>query len=94
VRSHGNVPLTLERDLKVTIKLPYGDQLPWDVRPSARFQLNVASQVIGKGTVLVLEAQSRAGTWSTGSVRVTHPSVMSALMIVPVGTAASSNSVW
>jgi hypothetical protein len=44
--------LPLNEEIKVRIQLLYGEELAWTIEAGRSFELNVASQVIGKGTVL------------------------------------------
>lgn len=44
--------LPLNEEINVTILLLYGDELAWKIEAGSSFELNVASQVIGKGVVL------------------------------------------
>jgi len=46
----GLVPL--EQKLRARVQLPYGDALGWRFVGGESFSLNVASQVIGEGTVV------------------------------------------
>lgn len=45
----GLAMLPLDSRFQAVIKLPYGDKLGWKIPPGTRFELNIASQVIGEG---------------------------------------------
>lgn len=49
----GLVPL--DHPLQARIKLPYGNELGWKFAGGESFKLNIASQVIGEGSVLAAE---------------------------------------
>jgi len=46
----GLVPI--ESSVRARIRLPYADQLGWSFVGGERFELNIASQVIGEGSVM------------------------------------------